>query len=169
MKLFYDKLVALTLIDYPERQEYIEYVLKENNLKYELLLSKKHDKPLIGCLNAHINAIKYAKSLNLDTIMICEDDIIIKDTFKDCDIPLEWDMIFFGGILSNIRFQIPGWILGTFWCAHAYVIKSTLFDFILDIYNTLDLNDMHYNGKTIDWLYTTYVMPKFNCWLKEDQ
>lgn len=102
--------------------------------------------------------------------MICEDDIVINEVFDTIeDYPSEWDMLYFGGILTNFNKIENGWIKGTTWCNHAYIVKDTLYDVILNLYNSFDIEEMYALGRSNDWLYTTYIHNNYNCWLHESQ
>ena len=167
----YDKILVLTLEEQPERRRYMEKLLHDHSLeRHSLLVHRQHKQPLIGCLEAHMNAIKYAKKHNLKSVMIFEDDIIINDSFKTIDTyPDNWDMLYFGGILTDHKLTSGDWVKGTIWCNHAYIVKAALYDKILEIYEDLDKEEMVRKGQTSDWLYTRFINPHYNCWLYEKQ
>ena len=167
----YDKILVLTLEEQSERRLYMEKLLHDHRLeRHSLLVHRQHKQPLLGCLEAHMNAIKYAKKHNLKSVMIFEDDIIINDSFKTIDTyPDNWDMLYFGGILTDHKLTEGDWIKGTIWCNHAYIVKAALYDKILEIYEDLDKEEMARKGQTSDWLYTTFINPHYNCWLYEKQ
>jgi predicted O-methyltransferase YrrM len=166
----FDELVILTLEEYPENQIHVKEQLKNHNLNGKFMINKLNKRPMIGCLQAHMNAIRYAKSKKLKSIMICEDDIIINDVFDRIDdYPSEWDMLYFGGILTNFNKIENGWVKGTTWCNHAYIVKDTLYDVILYLYDSFDLEEMYALGRSNDWLYTTYIHNDYNCWVHESQ
>ena len=166
----YDEILVLTLEEYPDRQEHMETILRKNKLEATLLIHKLHEEPRLGCLQAHMNAIKYAKKHNLKSVMIFEDDILINDSFKTIDTyPDNWDMLYLGGILTHHTEKKEEWVKGVIWCNHAYIVKDTLYDKILETYEGLDKEEMSQKGQTSDWLYTTFINPHYNCWLYEKQ
>lgn len=52
--------------------------------------------------------------------------------------PENWDMLYFGGILTDYKNIMKGWINGVIWCNHAYIVKNCLYDIVLNIYKSLD-------------------------------
>lgn len=166
----FDELVILTLEEYPENQQYVKEQLINHNLNGKLMINKLNKRPMLGCLEAHMNAIRYAKLKNLSSIMICEDDLQINDSFDTIEkYPEEWDMLYFGGIMTNFNKIENGWVKGTMWCNHAYIVKNTIYDEILNLYDSFDKEEMYALGRSNDWLYTTYIHPNYNCWIHEAQ
>lgn len=170
IKYPFDELVVLTLEEYPENQIYVKEQLTKHNLNGKLMINKLNKRPMMGCLEAHMNAIRYAKLKNLSSIMICEDDLQINDSFDIIEkYPEEWDMLYFGGIMTNFNKIENGWVRGTMWCNHAYIVKNTIYDEILKLYDSFDKEEMCSLGRSNDWLYTTYIHPNYNCWIHEAQ
>jgi mannosyltransferase OCH1-like enzyme len=165
------EIVVLTLEEYPERKQEIEKIFKRckiDNVQY--MINKKHKNPLLGCFISHIDAIRYAKNNNYDSIVIFEDDIDIKNSLATIsNYPDDWDMLYFGGILTHYTEIKDDWVKGTIWCNHAYVVKKHLYDEILNIFESLDLDEMLKNKQNIDWFYTNYFHTKYNCYLNQKQ
>lgn len=170
IKYPFDELVVLTLEEYPENQVYVKEQLNKHNLNGKLMINKLNKRPMMGCLEAHMNAIRYAKLKNLSSIMICEDDLQINDSFDVIEkYPEEWDMLYFGGIMTNFNKIENGWVKGTMWCNHAYIVKNTIYDEILRLYDSFNKEEMYSLGRSNDWLYTTYIHPNYSCWIHETQ
>jgi hypothetical protein len=96
-----NEIVVLTTDKRSDRESNISDHLNSRGIPFTILRSKMHAKPVIGCIEAHINAIRRAKARNYDAIMICEDDIVVTDRFANFranSVPKEWDMLYFGGI-----------------------------------------------------------------------
>lgn len=162
--------IGLTLQNYDTRKMHIQKQFEKHNIQYVLHENQKHQFPIIGCLISHINAIKYAKAQGYDNVMICEDDIFITEkVYTIQSAPPEWDMLYFGGILTE-HFTVEGrWIHGRIWCNHAYIVKSHMYDKIIDVFDSLDLNSCREYNQTIDWLFTTYFHSNYKCFLDEQQ
>jgi hypothetical protein len=170
LKYPFDELVVLTLEEYPENQEYVKEQLRKHNLNGKLMINKLNKRPMLGCLEAHMNAIRYAKLKNLKSIMICEDDFEIRDSFDIIEeYPDEWDMLYFGGIMTNFNTIEKGWVKGTMWCNHAYIVKNTIYDEILRLYDSFNKEEMYRWGRSNDWIYTSFIHPNYSCWIHETQ
>ena len=166
----YDEIVVLTLEEYPENHKRIKNEFEKYELQHKLMINKKHVHPLLGCLESHMKAIEYAKEKNLYSIMICEDDVVFRNDIRNIkEYPENWDMLYFGGILTDYKKIMKGWINGVIWCNHAYIVKNCLYDIVLNIYKSLDKNELLANGRGTDWLYTTLINPNYKCWLYENQ
>jgi len=103
-------------------------------------LNQKDDKYILGNLghqHTTLEIIKLAKERGYEKILIFEDDIkILEDPSKllsiNENILNDWDLLFFGGLVEHFfRNQIV--------CTHAYAIRNTLFD---DIINMLPVSGM---------------------------
>lgn len=121
----------------------------------------KYLKGAIGCLLSHKKIIELAKERKYKKILILEDDIYFCENFIEkfntnindfIDKNIFWDILYLG--LSEARHQkkntfvypnimkIRGGGVGT----HAYIIKSKIFDYILDNINYLKIEiDLVYN------------------------
>lgn len=180
MKLV-NEIVVLTTDKRTDRESDISEHLKARGLPFTILRSKMHVKPVIGCIEAHINAIRRAKARNYDAIMICEDDIVVTDRFSNFranSVPKDWDMLYFGGILTQmLDGRTVDWVRGIVWCNHAYVVKRHLYDPILDYYATYSNQptEIQSNGTVIDptiatdHMFTGHFHKKYKCWLAIDQ
>lgn len=130
----FDKVIILTTSDSKEKLNYtmIELLLTANipESKIHIITSERNSKfPVIGCREAHINAIKFAKENDYSSVLIVEDDIQFNggqvphrhhttptnnDNNIQLDIidklvethsihkpPLDWDILYLGGILTS--------------------------------------------------------------------
>ncbi len=95
-----------------------------------------HNNPKRGCLESHINCIKYAKGKGLKNIMILEDDAtIVRDLSTLPPFPKKWDMIYFGVLATKIidlGSGIRPWVRGQFMCNHAYIVNNSVYDEIIE-------------------------------------
>lgn len=187
-----NEVVVITTEERTDRHAEISKELLSKGLAFTFLQNKLNPVPVIGCLEAHINAIHHAKERNYDAIMILEDDVVIQESFCNFsrkNLPAEWDMLYFGGILTHtIEGQTGDWIRGMIWCNHAYVVKKSMYDEILNYY----YNDYLRQGKApvaievkpggsnvyrpelrktlaIDDMYSGHFNKIKKCWLAVDQ
>ena len=135
-------------------------------------LNQKDDKYILGNLghqDSTLEIIKLAKERGYKKILIFEDDIkILEDPSKllsiNENILNDWDLLFFGGLVEHFfRNQIV--------CIHAYAIRDTLFDDILnmlpvsgmetDNFYAKIIQHMSYNGNQ-SGMYNTRMMIPFN-------
>lgn len=85
----------------------------------------------VGCRDAHLKCIELAKSRDYSRVLILEDDALF---LQDPNVLLtqnrgilnDWDLLYFGGLVEPFfRNQIV--------CLHAYAVKNSLFDNILQM------------------------------------
>lgn len=145
------EIVCISLNSRPERQEKIKETLK--NYPFRFYIAQLHENPARGCLESHINCIKYAKEKNLKNILILEDDAKLVDNLENLpEFPDDWQMIYFGGLCVNVIGYNGEWIRGNFYCGHAYLISETLYDEIIN-------NGWNYDGP-LDHFYVKIMHDK---------
>ena len=91
--------------------------------------------------------------------------------FASISLPLEnWDILYLGGILTKYdgMDNSRSWIKGTVWCNHAYLVRQSMYSHILELVDTFP-NLIELERRNIDYMYTEYIQPKYNCWLANDQ
>jgi len=113
-------------------------------------LNQKDDKYILGSLghqNVTLKIIKLSKERNYKKILIFEDDIkILEDPSQllsiNENILNDWDLLFFGGLIEHFfRNQIV--------TTHAYAIKDTLFDNILNMLPVSGMETDNFYAKII--------------------
>lgn len=123
----FERIEATELAELPDRVQYRNFI--KHDLKYIL--------GSLSCRASHLACIRAAKERMYKQIFILEDDVIF---LHDPSMLLsqnygalhEWDMLYFGGLIEPyFRNQIV--------CAHAYAVKNTLYD---DIINMADASGM---------------------------
>jgi predicted O-methyltransferase YrrM len=166
-----DEIAVLCLEEYPDNQKHMENFFYNNNLDGMFFINKLNPRPIIGCFESHINAIRYAREKKYKSIMILEDDVVANERLENISFvyPEEWDMLYFGGILINHTEIKNGWVKGTIWCNHAYIIKENLYDIVVELFDSFNKDVLFEKKRGIDWLFTTFIHPKYNCWLYEKQ
>jgi hypothetical protein len=179
---FAEEVVAICLEERPERTKYVSQHLLSHGIKHSLLMNRIHTEDTkVGCFRSHIKAIQYAHSKNLSSVLIVEDDIVIRDNFNELaklvadggsigGIGDDWDILYLGGILTRYDGIDPThkWVKGTIWCNHAYLVKQHMYKPILDFVESYP-NLIELERKNIDFMYTEYIQPKYRCWLANEQ
>jgi len=173
---FAEEIVVICLHERPERTKYASEHLTSHGVPHSVLLGHLHkENPKVGCFRSHINAIRYAQNKNLSSVLILEDDILIRDNIHElATIPFpcdgKWDILYLGGILTRYDGidNSRKWVKGTIWCNHAYLVKQHMYLPILQFVDTFpDLADLE--QRNIDYMYTEYIQPKYECWLANEQ
>lgn len=181
---FAEEVVAICLEERPERTKYVSNHLLSHGVKHSLLMNKIHrEDTKVGCFRSHIKAIQYAYNKNLSSVLIVEDDIVIRENIHElAKIALpgtdtgsgsggdDWDILYLGGILTRYdgMDSTQKWVKGTIWCNHAYLVKQHMYKPILDFVESYP-NLIELERKNIDFMYTEYIQPKYKCWLANDQ
>jgi len=181
---FAEEVIAICLEERPERTKYVSDHLLAHGIKHSLLMNNLNtEDPKVGCFRSHIKAIQYANSKNLSSVLILEDDIVIRDNIMELarvklpsgcgnggNSSVDWDILYLGGILTRYDGidSDQKWVKGTIWCNHAYLVKQHMYKPILDFVESYP-NLLELERKNIDFMYTEYIQPKYNCWLANEQ
>jgi len=180
---FAEEVVAICIEERPERTKFVSNELLSKGVRHSLLMNKLNTEDTkVGCFRSHIKAIQYAESKNLSSVLIVEDDIVIRDNIRELEkTPLpkswgegggceDWDILYLGGILTRYdgMDESRKWVRGTIWCNHAYIVKQHMYKPILDFVESYP-NLIELERKNIDFFYTEYIQPKYKCWLANDQ
>jgi GR25 family glycosyltransferase involved in LPS biosynthesis len=109
----------------------------------------------LGCLLSHKKVLMKAKEDNVNSFMILEDDIILKDGFinrlNSICIP-DWECIYLSAPLEEKKMFLNGWAKHYKYCTtHAMIIKASIIDYLLQL---LENNDDY-----IDRIYS-YTLQK---------
>lgn len=117
---------------------------------------------ILGCMMSHRSLIAHAKKNNYEYIVVFEDDIILSDNFLDEVKKLEYiyfDMFYLGGHFGSYDNDIKRITGQLHECikvggTYAYIMKNTVYDFILD--------NMDYRYGS-DEFYGQFVQKKYKC------
>lgn len=146
---------CINLKQRPDRKEAVWKEFKKHNLHVDLWEAtcwkdvivpddsiKRHEynaSGILACAMSHVALIKHAKELNLDYITIFEDDIVLSDNFAEKiqyieSVPDNWDMFYLG---CHSYVKIPTIYQDIYQVdvaagTYGYIVKNTLYDFILD-------------------------------------
>ena len=146
-------------INLDSREDRWSECLKEfKNLNIEHLVQRypaiRSEAGNIGCTMSHLNCIKIAKEKKYKNVLILEDDVVFNtDIFHDVLIKtfnqldsnnLKYDMLYLGANLRGHDNKLIDKNLAKIVSAkttHAYIINSSIYDYIIDAYSKIDLND----------------------------
>jgi FkbM family methyltransferase len=172
---FAEEVVVICLEERPERTSYAREHLTSHGINHSILMNKINTEDTkVGCFRSHINAIRYAQNKNLSSVLILEDDVLIRDNIPElATIPFpseDWDILYLGGILTKYDGidASQKWVKGTIWCNHAYIVKQHMYQHILDFVDSYP-NLIELECQNIDFLYTEYIQPTYQCWLANEQ
>ena len=134
--------------------------MKKQAKKYKLNLQfhtvTKHENPIKGCLESHLQLIKQAKQNNLEYVAILEDDakFIRKPEFT---LPKDFVLFYLGGSIKSIDScdNTCNKALEV-WSTHAYVLHSNSFDRVI--------NDLEMYDGPIDQYYVS-LQKEGNCYV----
>ena len=152
-----DNIVCINL---DSREDRWSECLKEfKNLNIEHLVQRypavSNKIGILGCTMSHVNCIKIAKEKKYKNVLILEDDVVFNtDIFYDVLIKtlnqldsnnLKYDMLYLGANLirgyNNKLIDKNLAKIARAKCAHAYIINSSIYDYIIDAYSKIDWND----------------------------
>ncbi len=134
---------------------------KLKNLNQTQIVSSGH----YGCLLSHIKALELAQKQNLNSVLILEDDVILDNNYYNLinitKIPNNYDMIYLGGIIPEIKFFPLGWakrdeIMG----AYAYLVPSHMYCKILEI--------LHKKIYCVDIAYIECIQSQYSVYIVDD-
>jgi len=106
--------------------------------KYSSVVSKG----VLGCALSHLGIVEIAKRDGLNTVLILEDDVEFEEGLNEKfverykEVPKDWDMLYLGGNhnareITN-RFSPHLLKIHNTNATHAYALKSTVFDAIIE-------------------------------------
>jgi FkbM family methyltransferase len=174
-KPFAEEVVVICLEERPERTKYVSEHLTSHGIHHSILLNKINTEDTkVGCFRSHIHAIQYAHNKNLSSVLILEDDVVIRNNINElATIPFpsdNWDILYLGGILTKYDGidESKKWVKGTIWCNHAYLVKQHMYQHILDFVGSYP-NLIELERRNIDFMYAEYIQPKYQCWLASEQ
>lgn len=186
------QIIVINLTNKYERRSRIIREMTKWNLPFSFFTAQLHSNPIKGCLESHINVVKWAKSNKYQKICIFEDNIIIQDYLHKIPICIlsNYDMIYLGGSCTEI-FDIIKlkdhsltksddhifdsddgdykddevlWIKGKIYYNHSYIVNNSVYDEII--------NKGWYSNKKIDRFYTEKIHSKpfmYNIYLSNRQ
>lgn len=170
----FPNIYVINLLRRIDRFKHVIDQSKKYNFKYDIIEavdSNDIENPTslrpgeYALLQSHKLALEKAKSNNLDSILILEDDFIF---VEDCllrleelqDIPNDWEVIYLGANHSHLGAgTVPSEDISdhiirvkSSFCTHAMVIKSNIFDLIIDSIDT--------NPRPLDVIYVDDIQAR---------
>lgn len=149
----------ITLKGFRERKKYAKLHCKRKDVKFSFYEAEKNSDPKRGCLESHLECIKYGIEKGYKSIMIMEDDIQFIKKPKLPKAPENWDMLYLGGTVHRIIEKSPPWTRMTCWTTHGYIVNLENQELINDIMGAYDYD------KEIDRYYLEVIHPKYNCYM----
>jgi hypothetical protein len=141
-------------------QDIIDKFTELKNNKKTFIINSGH----FACLLSHIKAIELARERNYSNIIILEDDVFFCKNFENKLASLlipKYDMIYLGGIISKKKLFFNDWVRCTnIMGAYGYILKSNMFDIILDRLNKLT--------QYVDIFYMRHIQPFYSTILLDD-
>ena len=122
---------------------HVYHAVDGNTVPYDGELKKG----VIGCFMSHRNIIRMAKDLGLSSVLVLEDDVAFDDDLNtkyeawESEVPKDWDMLYFGGnhnVREITRCSEHLMRATQTQTTHAYAVKSTAYDLILDRLSVMD-------------------------------
>lgn len=161
--------IVINLRTRPDRAKTVVATMESNKIPFAFYKAEPHENPIRGCLESHIGIVKWASRQKYKAVCIFEDDFIIQHPISSVPFPFpdNWDMIYLGGLCTHIKEWGPElpqtedhnfignkWIKGVFYCDHAYIIKESVYQKIID-------DGMLYT-KELDRFYTSEIHASSN-------
>ena len=152
------QIIVINLISRTDRQNLVIQKMMEAKLPFSFYFAELNPNPVRGCLESHINVIKWAKENKCRSVCIFEDDFVIHDDLEQVPIHSnlkKWDMLYLGGLCTVMHERLPEdsnehcWVKGVIYCDHAYIVNESIFDKIID-------EGWSYTGE-LDRFYTTAI------------
>lgn len=125
-------IIVINLQSRVDRRDYIIRELTKHNLPFCFYTAELQPNPVRGCLESHINIIKWASQQTYDRVCIFEDDVVIHDTLANVPvIPSDANMLYLGGLCTFMIAMSDMWVQGHIYCNHAYIIHRNVYDIII--------------------------------------
>lgn len=162
-----------------DRMDKMKLLMKNHNIQYTRISaidgknleipkgSKLTSKGAYGNLLTNIKILEDAKKRKYSEIVIFEDDILFHKNFdtmlsKITNVPQDWDILYLGssqriGTINLIPKQTDYYIANQSRGTFAYVIKSHMYDILLNLYKTYEENVDMLMGR-IQEKYRCYVI-----------
>jgi len=149
-----DNTYVISLKNRTDRRFKVGEELKKQHISFQFFDACEDEDPTNGCKRSHLSVIQLAKEKKLPYVLIFEDDAKFLRPFKLPKLPENWDMLFLGSCVNKIYDEYYySWKKCSSWYAHAYIIRSTMYDKILE--ETKDLD----KRIAIDEYYCEYLHP----------
>ena len=138
---------------------------QEFNISIQLYpVKRNHHNPTTGCRVSHRNVIKYAKSQNWPHVLILEEDAILDPValskIEHVRLPDDWEMLYLGyNGYEGHRVSKSLIQLHTALTTHAYMVRQTIYNDILNLIDTEWWNHTVFANLSTLQLQTLYNTP----------
>jgi len=140
----YERVEGCLVDELPEKQEYRNF----NKLEKKYVLGS------LGCRESHLSIVRLAKERNYEKVLIFEDDVVMTqnlNTLLNANEAIfnDWDVLYFGGLIEHFfRNQIV--------CLHAYAIRKSVFDDVLNMCNPSGMEVDNFYAKVLQHMSYNY-------------
>ncbi len=135
-----------------DKKTFMKKQAKKYNINIIFHTVTKHNNPIKGCLESHLQLVKKAKQNNFPYIAIIEDDakFLRKPIFN---IPNYFSLLYLGGSIKQVEPYNEHYnIAKEVWSTHGYIIHSSIYDKIIQ--------DLETYNKEIDRYYVEQIQNK---------
>lgn len=151
----YDKAYCINLNRRPDRWIKIQQEFKREHLTVERFTAIDAndfkntytcDNNNNACTLSHLSLVLRAKYLGLKSVMIFEDDAVLRPNFiaglRECidSLPADWHMLYLGASHREKPVKVNDRIyrLTRSFCTHGYILNSNMFDLMIESFPKLD-------------------------------
>lgn len=155
------------VINLSSRPDRLEQAKKElTSFEFTVIPGIKHDNPMLGIGEAHLNCIRHAQAQGWPNVMIIEDDIQFRPGYQSYMnealevLPADWDVLLGGVYEANKLEPLNAYWdrIGEFCGLHFYIVNQSAYDTILQYDGKLHIDRwMNYAGKRLK----AYVTRKY--------
>lgn len=172
-----EHILCISLEECVSRREHISVQAQKFGFPIEFVIVKKDPVPYRGCAESHLKCVQIAKDRQLDYVCILEDDcLFLEERMEEAvkrdppQLPSDWEIIFLGyNSLRAYLYSAHLMKLIVSLTAHAYIIRSKVYDEILKGFRTQwwnipEIYDIEpydqnflYSRELIDVFYAKYI------------
>jgi len=139
-----DRVVYINLQKRADRQQHIESLLSEYDIKAQRFEAIEHQHGLYGCGQSHLEVLKLARDSGWKNVLIFEDDIIFSESSRDFHKNIErlfaegpeFDVFMLDINLQRSEPAPVDWLIRVKYahCAGAYIVKQHYYQTLIDLY-----------------------------------
>ncbi|MCU1246185.1 MAG: glycosyltransferase family protein [Acidobacteria bacterium] len=128
-----------------------------------------------GCLVSHLRAVREARSRNLPSLLLFEDDVVfdrgVQEKFARYgeELPDDWDMLFFGALHKEDPIRISDHLVRITKAnsTYAYALRQTVFDDFIQL-NEKALSALDKNNFVLQQKFNCYCFMPHLAWVEDD-
>jgi glycosyl transferase family 25 len=128
-----------------------------------------------GCLVSHLQAVREARSRNLPSLLLFEDDVVFDQRLQEKfarygqELPDDWDMLFFGALHKEDPIRISDHLVRITKAnsTYAYALRQTVFDDFIQL-NENALSALDKNNFVLQQKFNCYCFMPHLAWVEDD-